>query len=113
MGSGLEVSVDLSGLEAMFSDAAIESAQDAMSRRWRDLVEPHVPMEYGPLREHVEIDGKEITYTEDYADYVYNMDDGTSWTTGGTSGHWDEAAKAEHLGDLEKYVASVLMGEAE
>ena len=108
-----ETELDLGPLDELFGAAAMEAAQDAMSSRWRDLMEPHVPKETGALREHVTVDGQEITYTEDYAVYVYNMDGDVNWSTGGTGPHWNESAKAESLGDLEDFVASTIMRGAE
>lgn len=110
----VEIEIDLGSLEKLLGDAAMEAAQDAMSRRWRDLMEPHVPMEYGPLRENVTVDGQEITYTEDYANAVYNIDaDGTNWTTTGTGPNWNDVAKVEHLDELETYVGKVILDGSE
>ncbi|MEG2532908.1 MAG: minor capsid protein [Gordonibacter sp.] len=109
----VEIEIDLGSLDKLLGDAAMEAAQDAMSRRWRELMEPHVPKEHGPLRENVTVDGQEITYTEEYANAVYNMDDkGTNWSIKDKEdvhSHWNEYAKSLHLGELEQYVADALM----
>lgn len=104
-----EVEIDLGDFDALLGSAAMEAAQDEMSHHWRDLMEPHVPKETGALRENVTVDGQEITYTEDYAVYVYNMDENVNWSTGGTGPHWNESAKAESLGDLEEHMAGFIL----
>ena len=113
MTSRLDVSIDLGGLESMFSDAAMEAAQDEMSRRWRDLMEPYVPKDNGDLRSNVSVDGEEITYAEDYAACVYNMDGDVNWSTGGTGAHWNELAKADgRAAELAEHVGRVIAGGA-
>ena len=109
-----EVELDIDQFNERFGAAAMEAVQDAMSRRWRDLMEPRVPREHGPLRENVTIDGQEITYTENYANFVYNMDaQGTNWTIKGTGPHWNEVAKAESLDVLARYVGECILGGGE
>lgn len=102
--------LDLGPFDGLLGSAAMDAVQDGMSRRWRDLMEPHVPKRMGPLRENVTVDGQEITYTESYANIVYNMDESANWTTEGTGPHWNESAKAESLGELEGYVAGIVLG---
>lgn len=112
-----ETELDLGPLDELFGAAAMEAAQDEMSSHWRDLMEPHVPIESGALRGSVTVDGQEITYTEDYANIVYNMDDqATNWTAGKSQdvhSHWGDYAKSLHLGELEEYMARFIMRGAE
>lgn len=108
-----EVELDLERFDALFDAAAMEAAQDAMSRRWREFMEPYVPKDHGwdgGLVSQVEVDGQKITYTKDYAVYVYNMDENVNWTIKGTGPHWNELAKSEHLGDLARYVGECILG---
>lgn len=109
MNININVDIDLSGLERRVSVESINNAQQLLAERIQQHCKPLVPKDTGALRESCTIgdSGKEIAWTVDYAQYVYNMDS-ANFTTSGTCGHWFEAAKAAHLNDWVKVVERAL-----
>lgn len=109
MSLNIDVQIDLSGLERKVSVEGMENAQQLLAERIQQHCKPLVPKDTGDLRESCTIgdSGKEIAWTVDYAQHVYNMD-GVNFTTSGTCGHWFEAAKAAHLNDWVKVVERAL-----
>ena len=106
----IEVTVDLGPMERAFSDGAMEAAQEAFAQDVADdFAEDapagyYVPRKTGFLQDHVTVSGEEITWTEEYARYVY---DGTCKMTGRP---WFEIAKGIRLADWEQYAADAIMG---
>lgn len=108
MGVSVEMNLDLD----RFTDKAnIDRANLLLTNRVKETTEKFVPMEYGDLRGNVEVETDEFTYTEEYADSVYNMDDNTNWTTAGTSGHWIEPSKDENMAEWEQFASDAILGE--
>lgn len=105
----IDVTLDLSGIERKLSDEGIGNAQQLLAERIMQHCKPLVPKDTGALRESCSVgdSGKEIAWTVNYAQYVYNME-GVNWTTSGTCGHWFEAAKSQHLSDWVKVVEGAL-----
>ena len=105
MSVNIDVTIDLSALEGKFDKQAAVNAQQLLAERIQQDCYELVPKDTGALRESRSISdtGDEIAWTEEYAQYVYNMTD-ANWTTAGTCGHWFEAAKSQHLHDWETVV---------
>ncbi len=87
----MRVEVDLSGVEGFLSGKGLESARELFADQVKNAME-------------------EIDYTVDYAPYVYEMPEGTNWTTEGTSGHWDERVAAEKGDELCEWLAEIIEG---
>lgn len=100
---GVTVKVSTAGIDKLAG--SLDDIQLAFTNEVKETAEQYVPMEYGDLRGHVTVNQDEITYEEEYAVYVYNMDEGTNFTTPGTSGFWDEKVKEHHVDELEDFVA--------
>lgn len=106
------IKVDDSGLKLddLIKSSNIERANTLLTERVKETTEPFVPMDHGDLRGNVEIDTDSITYTEEYAGYVYNMDGDIKWTTKGTSGHWIEPSKQANMHDWEQFASDAILG---
>lgn len=107
--SGISVDMDLT-LGELASQANLDRANQLLTARVKDTTEKFVPMDHGDLRGNVEVGVDEFTYTEEYANRVYNMDDRTNWTTKGTSGHWIEPSKEANMADWEQFAADAILG---
>ena len=110
MGSGLDIDLSKLGLRDVFSDKNMRNVNALLPENVMQTTEPYVPMEYGDLRGHVELRDDEFTYTEEYANSVYNMDGNIQWTTDGTSGNWLEPSKRDNMKNWEELVASLVEG---
>lgn len=106
----MTVSVDLSGIEGLLSGKGLKQAQELFSAQVKDAAEEFVPRRDDGLRDSAEAHGDEIDYTVDYAPCVYEMPEGTRWTTEGTSGHWDERVAAEKGDELCEWLAEIIEG---
>ena len=108
MASRVVVDVDLSPLDGMFSAAALEAAQEAFANDVADDFAEgapagcYVPRDTGKLQDNVTVSGEDVTWTEDYADCVYN---GTAKMTGRP---WFEIAKGIRLEAWKGYAADAL-----
>ena len=106
----LEIRIDLGPLEQALSDDAMEAAQTAFAQDVaddfaEDAPAGHlVPRDTGNLQDNVTVNGNEITWTEEYAGYVYH---GTTKMQGRP---WAEQAKGERMEDWEQYAADAIMG---
>lgn len=105
MSVSIDVTIDLSALEGKFDKQAAVNAQKLLAERIEQDCFELVPKKVGHLRDSRDIgdEGEYVAWTEEYAKYVYNMED-ANWTTTGTCGHWFEAAKSQHLHDWETVV---------
>ncbi len=105
----IDVTLDLSALDRVASPESVDAAQQLLAERILQHCKPLVPKDTGALRESCSVgdSGKEIAWTVEYAQYVYNMED-VNWTTSGTCGHWFEAAKSQHLDDWKQVVEEAL-----
>ena len=103
----------LGELDDLLGPEALAKAQDAVSNRFAEHMDPFVPKDTGTLADSYVVDGEDITYTEEYAAYPYGMDDqGTNWSTTGTGSEWDAKAAGTHMDDLERFAADLLTGGA-
>ena len=108
MASRVEVDMDLSQLEGIFSASALEAAQEAFANDVADdfaqgaPAGSHVPRDTGKMQDNVTVSGEDVTWTEDYAGYVYF---GTAKMPGRP---WFERAKGERLEAWEGYAADAL-----
>ncbi len=107
----MRLQVDLSGIEGFLSGKGLESARELFANQVKDAMEEYVPMRTGALRDSAAASGDEIDYTVDYAPYVYEMPDGTNWTTEGTSGRWDERVAGEKADDLAAWLEKIIEGQ--
>ena len=85
-------------------------------------MDKYVPRREGTLAETVIIDGQPtrnvtadtITYTQNYAKYVYNgiskSGKPLNYTTPGTGDHWDERMKSAEMQDVVKEVQEYIGG---
>lgn len=98
----IEVEVDISALEEMFSPERMDAANELLTNQVMQSVQSegdnpeggYAPYRTGHLHQSATVTGPdEFTYTEDYASYVYN---GTSRQA---AQPWFENAKADHLAD--------------
>ena len=104
----METHVQIPGLDR-FDKEGIRKAQLKLRDRWKDVCEPYVPKKYGFLRGNVKLESEDtIVYQEKYAVYVYYMQN-ANFSTPGTSGFWDEKAKADHLHDMEDFVLKEIL----
>lgn len=108
--AGIHVDLDLC-LDEFASNSNVEKANLLLSNKVRDDTDKFVPMQYGDLRDNVEVSTDQIVYTEEYANYVYNLDDNAHFTTVGTSGHWLERSKEANMSEWEQYASDALLGE--
>lgn len=108
MASRVTAEADLSELEAMFSGAALEAAQEAFANDVADDFADgapagnFVPRDTGKLQDNVTVSGEDVTWMEEYADYVYN---GTEKMAGRP---WFELAKGIRMEAWEGYAADAL-----
>ncbi|MGI6125866.1 MAG: minor capsid protein [Planifilum sp.] len=103
----VNVSIDLSGIERKLGGGNIRTAQRVLTERVMSDCTPFVPMDTGDLRGSAFMSSDDtIAYPERYAGYVYGHD--RNWRIQGTTGHWLDAAEAEHLGEWENAVAGAL-----
>lgn len=104
----LEIKVDVS-LSEMMSDASLKAAEEAFAQDVADDFAQgapaghFVPRDTGKLQDNVTVSGNEITWTEDYAGYVYN---GTTKMQGRP---WFEQAKGSRMADWEQYAKDAVM----
>lgn len=104
MGKNIQIDLDLSGLDAVLGQANCDRAQEAMTEALLNYCEPYVPERTGALKRSGHVSGKdEVTWSEEYANIVYNRD---STQTGRP--HWAEYAASQHADDLKNVVAEVL-----
>jgi hypothetical protein len=97
---GLEITVDISGMEAMLSEENLLQAQMTMQQQIFDDTQQYVPVDTGALRDTAENDlvGGEITYNQKYANFVYNKDHVRTVKNPQASPAWFEKASGEHAG---------------
>lgn len=105
----VNVNVNTAGIAAKFTQANLDRIKmDVLSERIKEDSNRYVPYETGALHDNVEIDRDGVHWTVDYAQYVYNMDDGsTNWTQShGTEphSHWFEVAKQRHVNEWIEHV---------
>lgn len=107
------ISVDLSGLklDKFTGKKHLEDANLLVTNKVKDDTEKFVPMDHGDLRGNVEVDVDSFTYTEEYADYVYNMNPFNNFSTPGTTSHWIEPSKSENMSEWERFAAKAVLGE--
>lgn len=106
MGKNIQIDLDLAGLDAVLGKANCDRAQEAMTKAFKDYCDDFVPVRTGHLKDSGHVTAKdEITWTEEYANIVYNMDE----TRSGKPQWCEEAARA-HADDLKNVVAEVLKG---
>lgn len=94
----VEVEFDLSGLEAALSER-VEAAQKVLVQTVAEDSGRYVPVRTGELKGNVDIGEDSVTWTQDYARYVYNMDHVVSEGNPDGAPQWFEVAKANHLGE--------------
>jgi len=110
MGFGLEVDVDLGGLEAMFSDGALDKAQDLFAERVADDCNRYCPEDTRALHDSLHVHHNTFTGEQDYADYAYNADSVRTDKNPDAQPAWPEHAKSAHLDEWCGYAGDVLMG---
>lgn len=108
--SGIEVTVetDLSGIERMLGDEAVRSAQALLVQTVLDDCTRYVPVRKGYLQGNTETTEDSITWTEEYAHYVYNLDHVISANNPGGQPQWFEHAKRLHLRDWVQVAGAAL-----
>lgn len=98
MSASLELHIDLADLFR-----SVDKAQDALCEAVLADSTPLVPKDTGALRDSGRVTGKdEITWSEDYADYVY------SGTSSMPARPWFEEAKSRYLNDWVDICAKVI-----
>ena len=106
----VEVSIDMSAIERMFSAESMAKAKWALSEAVGSDSNTVVPMDKGDLRRTMTVTEEGVEWRQDYAQAVYYMDDATTnWTTADTHSRWVEFAKARYGDDWEKVVLEQLM----
>lgn len=100
----LDITHNLTGFDKLL-DACKDGIQEELAERVAKDMEPYVPKDTGALRGTVKVSKDEIVYPMRYAAPVYDMPDGTHWTTAGTGGKWFEEAKSHHMNDWNGTVA--------
>lgn len=119
------VESDLTQIEAMLSDAALDAANELLTEHVKQSVDEadgqytskttgetrsgYTPFATGALRQSSYLSGKnEFTYSEDYADYAGYVYNGTSKMEGYP---WFEVAKSEQLDNWVDKAAELILGE--
>lgn len=110
--SGVEVTVatDLSGLEAVLSGSAVEAAQALLVQTVREDCSRYVPVREGYLQGNTDTTEDSVTWTEEYAHHVYNLDRVISANNPEGRPQWFEHAKSVHLGDWVQVAGMALTG---
>lgn len=107
----VEVEFDLSGLDAALSQR-VRAAQRVLVQTVAEDSSRYVPVRTGELQGSAEPGEDSVTWTQDYAKYVYNMDHVVSEGNPEGSPQWFEVAKANHLGEWEDKVRLTMEGGA-
>lgn len=116
MSSGVDVRVDLSGLEARLGEAAMREKQAAFASRVAFETRDYVPVETGTLQgsEPVSSDYEAgtVEWNTPYAGYVEAMPESSIRKTVNPSAraHWPQAAKSERLGAWQDFARKLLEG---
>ena len=110
--SGVEVAVstDLSSLEAVLSGSAVEAAQTLLVQTVLDDCTRYVPVREGYLQGNTETSEDSITWTEEYAHHVYNLDHVISANNPDGHPQWFEYAKGVHLDNWVQVAGMALTG---
>lgn len=103
MAKAITVKTNLDGLDNLLSQSKVDTAQEAVAEAFLGYCDPYVPVDTGALKRSGDFDKDEVFWTEEYANYVYNMD-----STRSGAPQWAEKAKSAHLDDLAQVAAEVL-----
>lgn len=90
--------------------------QKYFTKRCADYMDKYVPMEYGNLRNIIDVQSNYIEYEQEYARYQYYgiREDGShivrNYTTPGTGTYWDRRMVSAEMKDLVEEVQDYLGG---
>lgn len=108
----MSVTIDLGGMERMFSKAEQEGRQEEYAMRCAFVMRKYVPMDEGFLRSSEPLNSDYraglLTWSTPYAARHYYVP--MSHTTAGTTDHWDEACARNDMGALREYAESLYGG---
>lgn len=112
---GVNVSVDLSGLEKRFSDGTLRAQQITFAQRVAFDMRKHVPVDEGTLRDSEPLNSNyakgEIIYNTPYAKEVLNADSVRTVKNPDACPHWPEVTKQERLEAWKEFATALLGGE--
>lgn len=96
----VKVTIDISSLDSMVTPERLQAVSERLCERVAKDCESLVPKRTGALRETVRFGDDEVSWTQNYATYVYQMPNtATTWTTPGTTSKWFDAACKKYAKD--------------
>lgn len=114
--SGCNVTIDLSGIEAKFSEDALKAKQAVFAQRVGTDMNKHCPVDEGTLRDSMPVSSNfeagEIVWNTPYAQKVLNADSVRRIKNPEATPNWPEVTKSERLDDWKEFAAQLITGES-
>lgn len=115
MSAEVNVTVDLSGVEAKLSESAIRAKQAVFAQRVGFDMNEHCPEDEGQLKGSMEassnFEAGEIVWNTPYAHRVLNLDHVRTVKNKNACPHWPEKTKEEKMEDWRKFAAQLITGD--